>query len=446
MIPWLGILALPLAAALFAVSGVETVRLIALAAIILLAVWGLILAILHGRRKAAVEHIAKNLASVRESSQAQLKNAVQDLARVREKSEESRRALEAQLAQQVQVDQIVNNLPAGLLVAAADGSVQWANSGLERLTGWPLKEIAGRNWSQVFKDPLGGTEENRVAKLEGKNTADIDQDKVYCRNGQELNVSSYLWRFAQDGRIGWLFVPKGQAMDYNRLRDEFVTNISHELRTPLTVIKGYAEILHEEAKEANSPSLEFLSVILQQSDRLNGILESILNFREASTGLIGLRQEKIDLLLLINTVIRDLEPKARVKGITINKQGPESLTPAKGDFNALRFAFDHIMDNAVKFSPPGSQVTVRVGDLKLVDTAWKQEFSISDHGPGIAPQDLPHIFEKFYRTDQKVHTLVGTGIGLSSAKEIIENVGGTILVESTPGNGCTFTVQIPTVE
>ncbi|HTY07571.1 MAG TPA: ATP-binding protein [Candidatus Edwardsbacteria bacterium] len=405
--------------------------------------WGLMMALKQGRLRREVDALNQNLAALRESSQGQLKASSQELSRVKEKGEETRKALEAQLAL---LDQIINNLPAGLLVAEQDGKVLWANTGLERLTGWSIKEIAGQDWGQVFKDPLGGKEEQRAAKLQGRNTADIDQDKVYCRNGQELNVSSYLWRYAQNQRLGWLFVPKSQAIDYNRLRDEFVTNISHELRTPLTVIKGYAEILAEEAKAAGSESLEFLSVILQQSERLNGILESILNFREASTGLIGLRQEKVDLLLLVNTVIKDLEPKARAKGIAIARQVPESIAPAKGDFTALRFAFDHILDNAVKFSPQGGQVTVRVGDLKLVESTWKQEISISDNGPGIAPADLPHIFEKFYRTDQKVHTLVGTGIGLSSAKEIVENVGGTILVESAPGKGSTFTVQIPTVE
>jgi len=204
------------------------------------------------------------------------------------------------------------------------------------------------------------------------------------------------------------------------------------------VIKGYAEILHEEAKAADSPSLEFLSVILQQSERLGGLLESILNFREASAGLIGLRQEKVDILLLIGTIVRDHEAKARAKSIAIERTVPDSMAPAMGDFNALRFAFDHILDNAIKFSPPGSTVRIEAGDLRLVDTAWKQEIRIIDKGPGIAPQDLPHIY-------QKVHTQVGTGIGLSSAKEIIENVGGDILVESFPGKGSTFTVQIPIV-
>ncbi|MDI6739852.1 MAG: ATP-binding protein, partial [Candidatus Edwardsbacteria bacterium] len=352
-------------------------------------------------------------------------------------------ALESQLAQ---LDQIVNNLPAGLLVSGPDGMIVWANAGVERLTGWSPKEIAGQNWNQVFKDPLGSAADTRETKLAGKNTADIEQDKIYSRAGQEINASSYLWRFAQSERIGWLFVAKAQAVDYNRLRDEFVTNISHELRTPLTVIKGYAEILCEEAKAADNPSQEFLNVILQQSERLNGLLESILNFRDASAGMIGLRQEKVNVLLLINTVVNDLEPKARAKDIAILWNVPESMAPAKGDFNALRFVFDHILDNAVKFSPPGSTVLVEVGDLKLVDTAWKQEIRIIDNGPGIASQDLPHIFEKFYRSDQKVHTLVGTGIGLSSAREIIENVGGNIIVESESGKGSTFTVQIPIAE
>ena len=249
-----------------------------------------------------------------------------------------------------------------------------------------------------------------------------------------------------DGGIGWMFIPKSQAVDYNRLRDEFVTNISHELRTPLTVIRGYAEILHEEASASHEPGEEFLNVILQESDRLNGILESILNFREASSGQIGLRPEKVDILLLLNTVINDLEPKAKSKGITIARKFPEGMAPGKGDFNALRFAFNHILDNAVKFSPQGGTVTAEVGEVVLVDSVWKQEINIIDHGVGISKEDLPHIFERFYRTDQKVHTLQGTGIGLSLAKEIVETTGGSISVESTVGKGSRFTVQLANVE
>ncbi len=442
MIRWLGILALPLAVALLAIPGPVAVKAAGLAAAALLGAWGASLAVQLSRGRAELKNMSRNLVSVRESSQAQIKNAAQELVRLREKGEETRKALEAQLSQ---LDVIINNLPAGVIVAGPDGAIVWSNAAVERLTGWTAKEMAGQNWNLVFRDPLGEKPGAREVALAGRNTAEIDQDKLYCRTGQELNVNTVLWRFAQTERIGWLFTAKAQAVDYNRLRDEFVTNISHELRTPLTVIKGYAEILHEEAKAADSPSLEFLSVILQQSERLGGLLESILNFREASAGLIGLRQEKVDILLLIGTIVRDHEAKARAKSIAIERAVPDSMAPAMGDFNALRFAFDHILDNAIKFSPPGSTVRIEAGDLRLVDTAWKQEIRIIDRGPGIAPQDLPHIFERFYRTDQKVHTQVGTGIGLSSAKEIIENVGGDILVESFPGKGSTFTVQIPIV-
>jgi PAS domain S-box-containing protein len=443
MLPWLGILALPLAIALAVLPGPALTKAAGLAAAALLGAWGAALAVLRSRDVDRIANLQKNLKSVRESGQSQLWNTAQELTRLKESSAEARRSLESQLAQ---LDQIVNNLPAGVIVAGPDGAIAWANAAVERLTGWSTREIAGQNWNQVFRDPLGGKAGGREAMLADRNAAEIDQDKLYCRAGQELNISSVLWRFAQGDRIGWLFTARTQAVDYNKLRDEFVTNISHELRTPLTVIKGYAEILQEEARAANSPSLEFLSVILQQSERLNGLLESILNFREASTGLIGLRQEKVDVLKLVDAIIRDQEPKARAKGIAIARSLPDSMAPAKGDFNALRFAFAHILDNAVKFSPAGSTVRVEAGDLRLVDTAWKQEIRIIDRGPGISAQDLPHIFEKFYRTDQKVHTLVGTGIGLSSAREIIENVGGAILVESEPGKGSTFTVQIPIFE
>jgi signal transduction histidine kinase len=243
-----------------------------------------------------------------------------------------------------------------------------------------------------------------------------------------------------------MFIPKPQAEDYNKLRDEFVTNISHELRTPLTVIKGYAEILYEEAKTAESPQADLMKVIVDEGERLAGILDSILNFRQASSGMLGLRDEKVDIIALISTVVHDIEPKAVKQNIKISQKVPASLSPSRGDFNALRFALSNIVDNAVKFTPENGSVTVETGGWRLEDAMWKMEIHVTDTGVGIAPEVLPHIFEKFYRTDQKVHTLQGTGIGLSLTKEILETHGGSIHVESTVGKGTRVTMGLPMSE
>jgi signal transduction histidine kinase len=243
-----------------------------------------------------------------------------------------------------------------------------------------------------------------------------------------------------------MFQPKNQSMDYNQLREEFITNISHELRTPLTVIKGYAEILYEDAKAGGHEQADLMKVIVDEGDRLAGLLDSIINFKQASSGMMGLRQEKVDIIVLLNTVIHDLETKAAKKEITVIKKIPLTLAPSRGDFNALRFAFSNIMDNAVKFNTRGGSITVETGGWRLEDGMWKMQVHISDTGTGIAPEVMPHIFEKFYRTDQKVHTIQGTGIGLSLTKEILETHGGNIAVESSEGKGTRVTVSLPMSE
>jgi len=160
-------------------------------------------------------------------------------------------------------------------------------------------------------------------------------------------------------------------------------------------------------------------------------------------GQIGLRHENVDIVKLLNLVAADMEPAAVAKGVKLVRKIPESLSPCKGDFTALRFAFSHILDNAIKFTPEGGTVTVETGGWRLEDALWKLEVHITDTGVGISPNDLPHIFDRFYRTDQKVHTKQGTGIGLSVVKEIVQTHSGTISVESELRKGSRFTVRLP---
>ncbi len=439
MIQWLWLLAaVPLLGAAMLVDSLLFVRAAALASGLLLAWWGIWQMRRRGRDEESVERIKQDFRQAKEELHHQKLNNM-DLMRLKDKSEEQRKLIEAQAEQR---QQIINGLPAALIMAETDGRITYANAMVEKLTGWKAGDLAGKNWNEVFNPP-GPSAKAREGALEKGDTSDDEEDAVKARDGSEVLVSSHYWRLAKLNRLGWLFSARQQAVDYDKLKDEFVTNISHELRTPLTVIKGYAEILHEDAVASQQQNAELLKIIVDEGERLSTILDGIINYRQASMGQIGLRHESVDLVKLLTSVVADMEPLARNKSVSLVRKMPESLSPCKGDFTALRFAFSHLLDNAIKFTPEGGTVTIETGGWRLEDALWKLEVHVTDTGIGIEEKDIPHIFDRFYRTDQKVHTRQGTGIGLSVVKEIIETHSGTISVESVPGKGSRFTVRLP---
>lgn len=430
--------ALPLLAAAALMNNLLYVRLAALAAAGLLAGWGLWLARQRRLQDQDRQRLRQDIKQIKEELHQQRLNNL-DLMRLKERNDEAQRNLEAQLEQR---QQILKTLPAALILAGPDARITYGNARVEELTGWKVGDLLGRNWNEVFNQP-GPSATSREKALEEAERYDNEQDQIKSQDGREVLVSSHYWRLPQQRGLGWLFITRSQAVDYDRLKDEFVTNISHELRTPLTVIKGYAEILYEEAAAASQPRADLLKIIVDEGERLSAILDGIINYRQASMGQIGLRHENVDIVKLLNLVAADMEPAADGKGVRLLRKIPESLSPCKGDFTALRFAFSHLLDNAIKFTPEGGTVTIETGGWRLEDALWKLEVHITDTGVGISPEDLPHIFDRFYRTDQKVHTKQGTGIGLSVVKEIVETHSGTISVESALGRGSRFTVRLP---
>lgn len=347
-------------------------------------------------------------------------------------------------------------LPDGLIVVDTELRVVFVNLAAERILSLPSVEAEGQPFWDVVKlreeggKALGESNCPLSVVLQRKIQSIRGGDTLVTRHNLEIPVAATLAPIldSEDKARGaiYLFRDISEAKQVDRLRDEFVTNVSHELRTPLTVIKGYVELLMEEFGDTFMPSQkDFLKVINEESDRLAKLIDGILEFGQARTGEVGLRQEQFSLLEVIEDSLKFFTPPAVRKEIVITRKLPPDLSPIKGDKNAIRFALDQLIDNAIKFTPEKGTVAVELGGWKLEDGVWKVELSIRDSGIGIAPETLPHIFDRFYRAEQKVHTLQGTGIGLSIVKEIIELHGGTIDVQSTPGQGSKFTIRLPMV-
>ena len=224
------------------------------------------------------------------------------------------------------------------------------------------------------------------------------------------------------------------------LRKDFVANVSHELRTPLSVIKGFVETLVDDhAQIAEADRDRFLRTIQRHTERLHVILEDLLTLSRLESRTPGLRLEPLDLTALLRELADDYRQRATATGHRVELQLPAELPSISADAVRLRQVFDNLLDNALKYTPSQSFITIRAAV-----TAAEIEIRISDNGPGIPARDLPHIFERFYRVDKgRSREKGGTGLGLSIVKHIVQLHGGRVWAESPTGQGTTIVLTLP---
>lgn len=223
-----------------------------------------------------------------------------------------------------------------------------------------------------------------------------------------------------------------------RVRKDFVANVSHELRTPLASIRGYAETLLAGALEDQENKRRFVEVIDSQAMRLTNIASDLLTLSELESSEAATPPHSVSVRAALGAALRTVESSARVRGVALRCEPIEDIRVTGQDLH-LEQVFVNLLDNAVKFNRPNGEVRVdaRVeGDRVCI--------TVADTGIGIPSDDLPRVFERFYRADKaRSREMGGTGLGLSIVKHVVEQMGGTVTVESRLGEGCRFTVVIP---
>lgn len=219
------------------------------------------------------------------------------------------------------------------------------------------------------------------------------------------------------------------------MKNDFISSVSHELRTPLTAIKGWAETIAEMTDDPVTVK-KGMGVISHEVQRLAQMVEELLDFSRMQSGHFTLQREKMDVLAELGDAVLMYTEKARKEGITLSYDEPAMLPFVSGDRNRLRQVFINIIDNALKYSDKGGQVTVQAGESE----DGRVRVSVADCGCGISPEDLPRIKTKFYKAN---HTRRGSGIGLAVADEIVSMHGGELEVLSELGVGTTVVITLP---
>ena len=233
-----------------------------------------------------------------------------------------------------------------------------------------------------------------------------------------------------------------------KIRKDFVANVSHELRTPLTAIKGYVEALLDGAKDDPVASAKFLDIILMQSDRLNLIIEDLLELSKIESGRVVFKEEQLDLRHIIDRTLSMMKPIANKNGHRLVSSVDDTLPPIAGDEGRLVQVLTNLLDNAVKYTPAGGTITVGaklVPEIGITEQTGRTiELSVTDTGIGIPEQDRPRVFERFYRIDKaRSRELGGTGLGLAIVKHIVEGHGGQVWMEANQPQGSRFVVRLP---
>lgn len=311
----------------------------------------------------------------------------------------------------------------GLLLLAALGGI-----GLATL----LSFFLSRNLSR----PL--LEMNRVAVALSRGDF---REKVAVRGEDEIGTL---------GRsINRLSIELQQKQEAERrleeMRQEFVANVSHELRTPLSYLQGYAEALIDEVPADQEERNRYLQVILEETLRLRRLVDELLDLSQLEKGQVRLAREPVFLPGVLERVATKVRPRAEEKGITLEVGIPPQLPAVLANEDRLEQLLFNLVDNAFRHTPRGGSVS-----LAAAAAGEKVEVSVRDTGDGIPPEDLPYIFERFYKVD-KARTRggegtsggEGTGLGLAIARGIVEAHGGKIEARSRPGEGTTFTFTLP---
>jgi len=355
----------------------------------------------------------------------------------------------AELQRQIaRLDAVIDSTPDGLAIVDPKARVTRMNRAAEEMLGFSVRE-----------QPVPFAQE--MARLhastpEGKEIPAEDTPPARALRGEVVeNVQMVLHR--PDGRVLWvlvsaapIYLPGGTLLgavaafrdvtaqhELEEQREDILRAISHDLRSPLTAILGQAQLLERRLAQAGlEQERANAEAIVTSAQRMNAMIQDLVEAARLESGQLKLNLQPVDLGPFISDLLRRLAPVMEVRRVRVVV--PEGLPPALADPGRLERILTNLLSNALKYSWPGSEVTVSVqqrnGELVT---------SVSDRGPGIAPQDLPKLFQRYTRIGGEEGRRNGLGLGLYITRKLVEAHGGRIWAESQVGVGSTFSFTLP---
>lgn len=368
--------------------------------------------------------------------------------------------------EKLQSDIILNAIDDGVVVIDTRRGIRLFNPAASILTGWPQQEALGLNYASVIrlvneKNQLYTDSNNPFLKVlqEGKTVRD-NTAQLIPRSNKPLSLNlSVSPLFDQkrniSGAVG-IFRDVSEQRQAERQRAEFISTASHEMRTPVAAIEGYLALaMNDKVSQIDSKAREYLQKAHESTEHLGQLFQDLLTSAKAEDGRLSNQPSVVEMGAFLEKLTEDLRFAAQKKRLGIEYVvGTENTVvdaSAEGsrrvitplyyvyvDPDRIQEVVTNLFDNAVKFTDEGKISIGLTGDSKIV------QLYIKDTGPGIPSEDIPHLFQKFYRVDSSVtRTAGGTGLGLFISRKIIELYSGRIWVESEIDHGSTFFINLP---
>jgi two-component system phosphate regulon sensor histidine kinase PhoR len=342
----------------------------------------------------------------------------------------------ASLQIQTQQEALFNSMAEGLLLLDRESKIQLANRAFNSLFG-----VTGDIRSLSIMEALRLHELAELTEFLGTARQVVDAElRLLPPNERWLQVNGAAIFDSAGQRQGTILVfhDLTRLKQLERTRQEFVANVSHELRTPLSLIKGYVETLLDGAKDNPEVATKFLQTIDRNAERLKLLIEDLLTISELESGRLKLDLQPVALRPLIEKVITDFKSLAEAKQVRLVDESTD--LHVRADAGRLEQVLCNLIDNAIKYGRNQGTVSVRTRQVN----GRQVEVAIEDDGPGIPPESLERIFERFYRVDKaRSREQGGTGLGLSIVKHIVANHGGKAWAKSEFGRGSVFYFTVP---
>ena len=340
---------------------------------------------------------------------------------------------------------ILASVAEGLVIIDSDSEILLVNDSARSLLGIEDRDV--KRLTDISRDPnihrvfsavlsTGERAEARVETWPANATSDV-------RRSLRLHAAPLSLEGKTVGGAVGAFIDVTKIEQLERVRQEFLANVSHELRTPLASITAYVETLINGAVDDAENSLRFLNTIQRNAERMRNLVDDVAELSAIEGGEVRLRLEQLPLRQVVSEVMTGLAPRAKKTGVQLRNEVDEHLS-VTADSRRLEQILTNLIDNAIKFNHPAGLISV---SAELSEEGKFHTFRVQDSGPGIAPEHLPRIFERFYRVDKaRSRDAGGTGLGLAIVKHLARAHGGEAFVRSEIGQGSQFIVRLPVRE
>jgi PAS domain S-box-containing protein len=338
---------------------------------------------------------------------------------------------------------ILDTAGEGIYFTDRQGKIEYINPAMERLTGYSSAEALGQDpalWHSGHTSEAVFAEMRRVM-LRGEiwRGEVVNRRKDGTLYDTALIVAPLNVTASQLGGFVAIARDITRQKELDRLKDQFVANVSHELRTPLTNIKLYVTLLQQGASDKRP---QYWLTLQREVKRLEGLIENLLSISRLDIGQAPIELEVLDVNGVVRQLLNDRAALIGERGLTIDAALEADMPPALANANFVSQILSNLVTNATQYTPPGGQIVVSTARRSDRDRSWIT-FTVKDTGSGINADDLPRLFERFYRGEAGRRSgTPGTGLGLAICSDLADKLGGHITVASPPGQGAAFTVWL----